>query len=261
MTLQILTHSFRLITQNFGTVMQIALVPWLVVKVALYSFNYAHFGKLIPLPHEAQNPAVISGGYLAGSLLISLATIVVMIWIIVGWHRFILLDERPNGFAPKWYGDRNLGYFGRAILVALTLLVPLALLIALLFAVLGVRAFAFGVTGPNPVAYIFGVFVAGLVISYLSLRVSLVLPAAAIGEPLKIRESWQATAKIGGTIFGVSVVLVLASTTIAVVQQILTGSVLVALASTALLGLLSLFGISVLTTLFGHLIEGRELQS
>jgi hypothetical protein len=90
----------------------------------------------------------------------------------VSWYRLLLGHGPPR----LWPGlDRTqLRFLGRMLLLLLMPLAP-ALLLDLL--------------GLAPAVCI----LAGLFFVYLSLRWSLVLPAAAVGVPLTLRQSWRAT--------------------------------------------------------------------
>ena len=102
---------------------------------------------------------------------------------------------------------------------------------------------------------------AGILFFWIALRISLILPAAAMGQKMKIAESWSATAPISGALWGLAAMLGLLSAVVALVVGNLAApgsgaSIWLQTASYLVEGLIS---ISILTTLYGHLVEGRPL--
>ena len=95
----------------------------------------------------------------------------------------------------------------------------------------------------------------------MSYRLSLSLPAAALGEPMGFGASWGATKGAGGDILVLAILSVVAAvvidlppafifpnlTILAVAWQFATGWVIL------------MVGVSILTTLYGHYVERRPL--
>lgn len=115
--------------------------------------------------------------------------LIISVLVAVRCHRLFLLDELPNGgrWAPAW-GERDWAFLGRTIqisLVVLVLLFPSAVLIGI----------GGGLTeGPdNPGLGALGVLSVPplfVILCLVSVRLSLVLPAAAIGAGADLREAW-----------------------------------------------------------------------
>jgi hypothetical protein len=239
MTWKILLHSYRMIANNLSVVFRIALVPWLVVISLISMSNWIGFGHFTPEPLGLQRAQEYGAAYLLGAFLLVAIFISVNLWIIVGWHRFILLAETPNGYFANWHGRQIFDYFVKGIFIVLILLIPL---------------FAFGVVFSFLFLLIFGV-----VFPFLYMRISLVLPAAALGVPMKIGESWAATKDANMILLGLAVILMGSGIVMGLFDQLIGDQgimTFVALFLNAAIGLLS---VSILTTLYGVLVEGREL--
>ncbi|CUH40711.1 hypothetical protein JSE7799_03446 [Jannaschia seosinensis] len=113
------------------------------------------------------------------------ANVLALLWISVGWHRYVLLGERPTGWAPPFHGGRILGYLGRSLMVgAVALLIGLAV-------VVGLSVFLVPLGGPSMMpAVVAGGFLAGVVFFY---RMGLLLPAFAVDARMSLNEALAAT--------------------------------------------------------------------
>ncbi|MEX3315872.1 hypothetical protein [Sulfitobacter sp. PS-8MA] len=171
------------------------------------------------------------------------------------WHRYVLLDRdaphavlRP-GMAIYW------GYIWRAIVLGFAQFlaaIPIGLAMMLVS----------GLTGSSTAALMLIGLVAGVAFLWVALRLSLVLPAAALGRVMPIRESWQATAALAGPLWALAVLLAVVNTLLGVISGVLLPDdpgVRLLLDSTLYI-IEGLVFVSVLSTLYGHLIEGRALS-
>ncbi len=102
-------------------------------------------------------------------------------------------------------------------------------------------------------------FIIGVLVVAVSLRISLVLPAAAIGKPMKIRVSWDATRNINTTIWGLAITSVFLNITISSFEQIMPVNAFGIFGVFVFNTIYGLFSVSVLTTMYGVLVEKREL--
>lgn len=248
---QIFAHSVRMVIGNLKQVLQITFGPSLVATAVIVALFF-----VLDVPLDQLNtttgelPAGVSSGSVIGFLVGFMVVIfVTMFWIVVSWHRFVLLEEYPRGIFPTFRFDRILAYFGRVLL--------LGILMAIAFLPAGAVLSALG-GGALSVVFVI-VLVVFLIIGFY--RLSIILPAAAIGQPLTLGQAWNNTAGAGGAI----IVLLLVSFVFQVVVQL----VFTALAFIPVLGvLLSLFfgvlvlpliNVSILTTMYGVFVEKRQL--
>ena len=239
MILKIILRSIQTILQNFVPAIRLTALPWSLLALMQVSLvgseNPAEARRAIPL--------------------LMILSLPIVVWIFVGWHRFILLKEGPALFGPRWKGDAIKLYFWKAfVLTASMLLISVPFLFAL-FVIGSVFQIA-------KIAMISSWVCSGAIIA-IWLRNSLVLPAAAIGVDMKQHESWAKT-KGAWPSFAVLAAAMLASKvglnffevlTVQAVENNVAATVIVAVAK----AFFCLLYISILTTLYGHLVEGREL--
>ena len=255
---QLLRHVLQQVFGNLEQAARLTLALFLVPFVAF-----------IALGGGAPMGGMMSGGSLLGLLITVIAMVFAYGWAAVGWHRFVLLEEYGTGFVPVWRRDRVLAYLGRVILVGLVVIA----------AVLGggiVVGIVAGVTQSVALAVVMGI---GLVLfaSWVATRIGLVLPAAALGTSMKIGESWAITRPVSAQILLPLIVIALVAGLLQQLLLVLFGQtvtvqtfgmmqqqVVLSLPGQILGGLLSwlqiLVNLALMTTLYGNLVEGRQLN-
>lgn len=253
--LLILKHAFAMIFNNPGATVR-AIAPGLALIVGPW------LALLLLAPEIAQ--AMMERGtteisvQTAGQILIGMA---VMFWglvlMVIIWHRFVLLagPDRDAGLAPSF--GIILGYIWRSILLGL-------IAMAIGFAVFLLAGLIMAALSATPIAPLVGLisgFLSVALISWALTRFSLVLPAIAIGKRMEIGESWELTGPVSGTVFWLAVGLSLVNVVFTLlVGLVVTDSLLVSgLAQMVSSVVVTLLGASVLTTLYGILVEGRVL--
>lgn len=249
----IFVHSLRMVFGNLLQVLQIVVGPALIATAAIIGL-FALSG--IPLEAFDENSTGLPPGVNTGAFILFLIALVLVMfftmgWIAVAWHRFILLEEYPRGIFPAFLFDRILAYFGRGLMLVILMMIAY-LPMGLVLAMLGENLVPVSAT----LTVIYTVF---LVVCFY--RVSIILPAAAIGKPITIGEAWNNTAGIGGAV----IVLVLVSILFQFLVQLAVGflaiipvlGILVALFFGTLI--LPMINVSILTTMYGVFIEKREL--
>ena len=246
---KIFTHSVRMVLGNFRQVLKITVGPALIATAA---FVAMFFVLGAPVEVFDENTGTIahepSFGFVFLAVLIGLT---VMLWIAVSWHRFILLEEYPDQLLPPFRFDRILAYLGRSFLLGL---IGAAFVLPVMF--VGV---AFAQSAPFlgfPI-----VIVLFLLIILVFYRLSIILPAAAVGKPVRMGEAWTATKGETGTFIALLVVSLLFQLVVQTAFTLLAfvpvlGALLVVFAS---LLVLPMINVSILTTLYGVYIEKREL--
>jgi hypothetical protein len=244
----IFSHSLNLVFSNLDVAFRVSAVlygAYAVASLFLFQGNMA-----IPTDPASGMPMMDGGAVL--SLLATLAVqIIVSVWIAIAWHRFVLMNERPAGFLPDWPGAGILTYFGWSM--GITFLVFLAMLpVGLIIGLVSIVVPAVAVLMPVVmVAVAVGVFY----------RLAPVLPGIAVGRQVTLGEAWRATDGQYGSILamaGFAAVLAL----LVQVPLMIGGdsSSIIATVYSLVIGWFSvMIGSSVLTTLYGHYIEGREL--
>jgi hypothetical protein len=253
-----MTNAFAIIAH---AIQMLLFSPGTTLRVLMPGLAFIMLGALILniwLPEIGQdmirNPADIRGIDTTGGLFLMLAALIAgligYILIAVLWHRHVLL---PEGEKIQPSGSILVGYFWRAVLVGI---IQVFALIPVGFAV-GIVLFAIGLGEMLLLVELIVQFFA----FYIALRVSVILPAAALDERMQVSESWKKTGEVSGTVWGLALLIALVNMGLAIVTGIIAaalpgGAVLVNALVMALTGLIF---VSVLTTLYGHLVEGRAL--
>ncbi len=249
--LDIVRHGADMLLRNLGPALRVSVGPFLIAVVAsllLTALGLGSFGV------DQTTGAVQGGlGFALGMLVTILVVLFVFSWIAVAWHRYILKEEGP-GLLPPLRADLVWPYLGRSVLIALLLIVvaiPLMLVLGPL------------VAGTQSLAVVGIVWlIMALVLGWIGTRLSLVLPACALERPMTFRESWAATAPASGAIFLVVLILALINVVLSALFALVLGENIVsALLSLAVQWFVTMLGLSVLTTLYGHLVERRALAA
>ncbi|NOD76089.1 MULTISPECIES: hypothetical protein [unclassified Ruegeria] len=251
---QIFVHSVRMVFGNLKQVLQITFGPALIATaliVALFMVSG------VPLEAFEAETGELPPGTSPGSILLLVfgliaVIFVTMFWIAVSWHRFILLEEYPNGILPTFRSDRILAYFGRAIL--------LVLLMAIAWLPGGVVLGTFVQSSP-----VLGILLLVAYLLFLAVclyRLSIILPAAAIGSPITLGEAWKNTAGTAGAILVLLIVAFLFQFAVQLVFTLLAFIPVLGILLTVFFGtlILPMINVSIFTTMYGVFIEKRELS-
>lgn len=254
--LAILAHALRMLVFEPATTLRV-LMPALIM-VGGCSLAIAVFapGTIELLQSGSQEPPTVVPDV---GLFVAFGALGLMGYALMAilWHRHVLLNgaERPQELRP----DRRifLGYIWRAIVVGcfqFAAAVPITLVMGILGAVL-VRG------GPASLTATLIGLLGSIVFIWIALRLSVALPAAALGLTLAVRDSWNITKPLASELWGVAVLLTGLNMGIYAITALLlpdTGTIVV-VAQTLVFVIEGLIFVSVLTTLYGHLIEGRSL--
>ncbi len=255
MSWQIFVHSVRQVFGNMQGALRVSAVLTIVQIIVTLTL-----GRAMLMDPVAMQTQMMDGSFswplhaLAMVLLLLLG-----LWIAVGWHRYVLTNEQP-AFVPRLHLDRVMGYFGKSILIGL-LVVPLALLCVV------VVGFALGplfqgqiMAQPVLAGAIFALLVY-VPVGTVVMRLSAALPGVALEPGVSVFTGWRATAGHTGTILGVVVISVVGSLLLSVpALTLFTPFSLPALIwQFATQWVQVMVGVSILTTLYGHYVEGRPL--
>lgn len=249
--LRIFIHALRMVFGNLGAVIRISGVFFVVVLGLLLVAGEGYFA----VPEAGE---FLPSGRVAGTMfLLSVAQILLGLWVVVAWHRFVLLEEQPGALAPAWNGAAIWQYFKAGVIYTLLLVVfviPLGTIVGMaLLPMLG--SGGVGVMLVGGLVYIPA--------AYIGYRIAPILPAAAVGRNLPLREAFYATGTSGGSFIVLAVVTIAASWLVGLPAGILAqSSVQLALVWTALSQWLSIMvGASILTTIYGVYVEKRALNA
>jgi hypothetical protein len=250
----IFAHSFGMVFRNLRQALQIGVVPVLLTFAGVFALLSLWGVSLSSFLNDEEALDLLvqtnSGFLFLGFLGVSLIIAIMMLWIVVSWHRFVLLEEYPQGWVPPFRFDRVLSYFGHGCLLGILMMV--AMIPG--FLILGVLVSGAPVLG----GAVFFVLIVTIAVGFY--RLVPILPAAAIGKPLTLKESWAATAGETGTFLGLMFIGFLFQMALNIFASLfmlipVVGIVLVYL----VLLVMSLVNVSILTTLYGHYIEERPI--
>lgn len=256
--LDIFLHSVRQVTGNLEGALRVSVVPigiQLAVTLLLVGGSMMGGGM-----SGGMNPEMSSGmgaGMGLGLLIVVLVAIVTSLWLAVAWHRFVLLSERPQGFVPPYKGDRMMAYFLRSL--------GYGLIVVVVGAVWGMIAgMALSPIAMHGGMILFLIVIAAVVqfpLIYLGFRLTTALPGTAVGAQHDFFAGWEATKGASGDILMLAAVAVGAHLVLALLGLLIFDRIPVVsiLWNIGVTWLVSMVGVSILTTLYGHYIEKRPL--
>ncbi|EPX82451.1 hypothetical protein [Salipiger mucosus] len=241
---RIFLHSARMVIDNLGAALRVSMVLYLVQVASQLTF-------FVNAPMAGEQPTAVPEG-LGLQLTLSIFALLASLWIAVAWHRYVLTGELPAGLLPRWHGSEIARYFGQSLLIGLVVILA-ALAAGVVIGLVATAVPGFG-----------GVLIFGLLglCSYLFFRLGLVLPAAALGRRMTIGESWAATRDDDGAVVTLAV-LVIGVGLLVEVPALLdqdSGSLIALVYRVVLNWFVTMIGVSVLTTLYGHFVEHRPVD-
>jgi len=272
--LTIFNHSLRQVLGNFGMAVRISW--WLVLIIAVL---YATAKTMLPrwfleaIKGNEVMAADISdadSGAVLLSVAIAIAALVFVCWsislIAIVWHRFILLEEYPEGTIP-YRSEFQIGqYFWVGVGISLLAVMVVGLVSGFIAMIVG-PFFAGSMGQPAGFGSIGGGLavgiLVGILIAVLYLRLALVLPALALGERLKMGQAWEISARYTGAIIVLAMMLAFINVVVPMGLSLaswffLPGWLYVTL-TLAYDWFYFMLNISILSTLYGHIVQKREV--
>lgn len=252
--LRIFTHAISMVFRDLGATLRATSVGVTLVAVAVVMLIVAApdmLGGLMALD-TGNADGMIDIPNIGLVLPAFLLMTVGYLMMVAAWHRYVLLpnERRDEGFTPS--AGIVLGYFGRSLLLG----IAIGLLAIPVFIPVGIIAAA---TGSDTVAAIAAIPLFAL-LGWMLLRLSLILPACTIGHQLTFSASWQATKPLAGTIFGIMILFAVLDFALNfALELVITQNLVSGLISVIVSVFYALVSASILTTLYGIAIEGREV--
>ncbi len=252
--LLILGRAFRLIAAEPLNTLKVIFPGAALIAFASY-LAFKGVGVDFASPQSA--PTQINFPLLGVSLVLSLLG-----WMVfaIFWHRHALLENEARHQVMTVERRIYWQYFkGVTVVFFLAALAAFGLGFGAAFIIA-----IFSAASPSvlSIATLGTTLIINMALSWIILRNSLVLPAAATGAHLTVSESWRATAHVSRDIFWTAILL-------GVINVLLQQSVVaiaMALPTMALTATLvqilvqALIFVSVLSTLYGHLVQHRPLE-
>lgn len=251
-----ISHAINSVRNNIAYAFRISW-PWYLVIILL-----GLGAGMLAERASGGNPEANPGSTLPIYLGLGLFNLLAFASIAVNWHRYILLDEVPAGSGLFRLDDKTWRYFGNVLLISL-ILIAVSTLVVLPLVFLGSLMNASVLLGFLAVAAAF------CLIGPLFFRLSIKLPAIALGRrDFSLSHALAATRGNGLPLFlvflfeiaaalGMILVLLLLVFIAGAVSEMLAfalGTVLQILVN----WIFTIFGITVLTSLYGFFVEGRD---
>lgn len=196
--LNIANEALDSILGNLRTALRISIPVLLLVLIvsAILSFD---FWQALMMGGEAGADSILRApfGVIRIIFLPLLLIGIGMYWVTVAWHRFIILNEQPNGMLPKLHFGRIWAYFWRLIVLTFLCGVVVALPLAVLSSLMGgsgrinVSDYSEALAG-GPVTVFFN-FIGTTLFAYAFFRYSPFLVAAAVGQPMMASTGREST--------------------------------------------------------------------
>ena len=264
MSFAMTSHAVRMLWINLQDALRLTLVPFLVVQAITVGLPLAMIGDAtitdpFQVPEGAVDISPEMTQFAFVQILVLIGSIIAGAWLAVVWHRFVLLEEYPNGYVPPFTATLVMGYVGRLIVIAVVVLAG---------GLLGGTAVAvFSALAP-PLAILGGI---ALVIAmvWIAVRLSVMLPAAAIGTRMSVGEAWEHTKDTHPALLGATILMAIFNMII-LIPALLLMMIFVGFEPTGLnpaqvlinlvFGWIStMLTVSLATTLYGVAVEGRQL--
>jgi hypothetical protein len=255
---QIFWQSVLRVFNNLGVALRISVVPYIIIVAVSAVLLFPVLGVI--MDPEAMTATIRSGTFpWISFLIVALVGLIGTLWIAVAWHRYILLDEVPT-IIPAFHAGRIGAYFLRGLLIGL-ILVVIGFVLGLVASLIASPLMHPGV---SLVMILVGSLIFALIVFVplviIGMRLSTSLPAAALGTPKGIGDAWRSTAGQLGPFVVLAIILAVASFLSNYVSNFLLGNSVLLLAWSIVVGWISsMVGVSILTTLYGHYVEGRPL--
>lgn len=247
--LELFTHAFKMLFHDLWATARLSLLPYLLLMLVGVGGLILYL-VTVGEPADLANPKNWDAGLVVAGLSLLVFVVIFFSWMAVAWHRYVLLEERPQTLLPNLNGQYVKAYFWVACkytLLVVACLAPVAFLVSWLLLASGFNL--------DTTKLILGLI---MIVGYaLMFRLALILPAAALGKPISLKESWRAT----NGYFGALIVVAIASNLLRNLVGLFDGIGIFSLLLIVIVNWLSLaVGISVLTTLYGYCLENRELD-
>lgn len=256
---ELFKHAFGMIERNLGAAVRMSAVLFVTSLVL----------QFVPTVLGMTDPALMFShgmmSYIALAYLPSLVAIVLGVWVAVAWHRYVLLEEDPASWIPAFHGREVQNYVLWMIL--LFLIYVLMLLPIFLVGVLAIPGIE---SGNNPSAFVVLLFVILFLVTItvaviVFTRLSTCLVARAVSRRLSLAEAWNATRGSGQPILVCMLILMGVMIAFGVIISILVfvigivGMIVAIPLYMLFTWAVMFFQISLMTTLYGHYVEGRGL--
>ncbi|GLQ34925.1 hypothetical protein GCM10007939_12080 [Amylibacter marinus] len=254
---QIVKKSLLIISENLSDALRLTGGLFILTIFASSAINVMFTGGLLPpsvdltgIDISAGDPIQLPEGLIQSSILNGALFFFAFSWLTVSWHRYILQGEIPQSLLPVWNAKRVLSYMWRSVVVVLCVLLiamGVSLVASLVLAIIGLGMLSTIITL--------------LAFYYFLLRFGLALPACALDSTMPLPQSFAQTKPLETHLIGVACIQVFLMTAISLISSLAApNNVIGVLIFAGFQWIGILISASILTTLYGHVVEGRALK-
>jgi hypothetical protein len=266
---QIVSHSFGLVFRNVGAALRVSIGPYILGILIAVVVAFALGLPLAQVETVAASPDQIDPAFATAIIIWVFIAVLLFLaisaWVAVAWHRFVLLEENP-GLVPEFSTGRIGAYAWRIVLqsialllISVVLMLGLGLLMSPLFMLVAPSAGSEGGAGLLIIGGVYALILTAA-IGWVWMRMGMTLPSVALDREMSIGESFSLTAPYSGTIFSAVVILAFINIGATIVLEVVFGSsILYGILSLILNWISVMVGISILTSLYGIIVEKRSI--
>jgi hypothetical protein len=260
-------HAFRSTTDNIGFAFHVSW-PWLLMLLPLNVATNLYIVLNNIQPRGGAEPDIAAlGRFFTASAPLAIASIIAYASIAVNWHRYVLLDEIPQGWNRLRIDSLMWRYIGNFILI---LLVIMAATAGAAFVVTLAGLVVGSIVGEKTTTILLAPVVLVLYVYAIlaTYRLSVKLPSVALGRvDFSMKDAWRATGGNMWRLLGVVCLFVAAMLVVGVSMFAITfvfekfGTVglSVSIAIQVMVNwVATIFGVTLLTSLYGYFVEGRD---
>lgn len=226
--------------------LRISAVPFLVSVTMLVATLAPGFGS--------DDASAGSLSPIAGLFFIAIFTAATL-WMAVAWHRYVLAEDM-RGLGPAFHGARMAAYLFKSLAITAIMILAATPVALVLFAIM-----LFVESDPAMVGFLVPVPAAVILLGGF-LRLGTMLPGVAMRAGVPLMAGWKATSGQMWCFLQLGAMwVVLGWATDTITSALISTNMVIGFVWSVLeLWVLSLMGPALLTTLYGHYIEGRPLN-
>lgn len=181
-------HAVLRVFRNLDDALAISGLIWIGVMAALVlASTLAPDAPIVVTDATSDQPSVVLDmGHISVIIGSNLVVLLASIWVAIEWHRFVLLGERPNSIIPPFRAELFKAYFGKSLLMT-------AVMFAAALVVVIIATIFTALIGGAQLVPVMSIMILSIFGMYAFYRASPVLPAAALGQSLTLKEAWHRT--------------------------------------------------------------------
>lgn len=247
-------HAISSVRNNLGVAFDLSWRWYIIIGITLLISTVIQYASM-------RGGTAVQFGVFIG-LIAGLISLVAFSSIAVNWHRYILLDELPRGSEYLRLDSLTMPYFGNLLLLFLFIfLIALVVVIPL--------AFVGALTGAETFFTILSVLIALPIAGIVFMRWGVKLPAIALGkQDMTFPIAWRLTDGNNGAVFLVFLLNVLVTFGVGIafglvvllINAVSPGLAMIIefIGQLVLNWILSILGVTLLTSLYGFFVENRN---